>query len=229
MAVPVKDSDLAAWTTNFSTRISATPVPFGLTAAQATAYATLSTAFISAYDAANTEGARSRSLVAAKNSAKLALVNGTGGARELYGFVQDNKSVTDANKELLNVRVRKVEPTPVPPPADKPGIVLLQASGRTLRVRLFDPATPTRRAKPFGVNGASVFSFVGLTPPVDITAWKFEGNTAKTTVNVTFPDTVANWSTVWLTAFWFNPRKQSGPATDPVSFALPGGGVSMAA
>jgi hypothetical protein len=229
MPVPVKDSDLAAWTTNFSTRITATPAAFSLTSAQATAYATLSTAFIAAYAAANTPGSRSRSLVAAKDSAKEALLDSPGGARELYGFVQDSKSVTDANKELLNVLVRKTEPTPIPPPAIAPGIMVLSAEGRKLTIRLFDPATPNRRARPFGVSGMSVFSFVGPTPPVDINAWKFEGNTSRTTVEVTFPESVPNWSTVWTTAFYFNNRKQSGPAAEPVSAALPGGGVSMAA
>jgi hypothetical protein len=34
---------------------------------------------------------------------------------------------------------------------------------------------------------------------------------------------------VWLTAFWFNGRKQSGPMCAPVGTNLPGGSVSMAA
>jgi hypothetical protein len=47
-------------------------------------------------------------------------------------------------------------------------------------------------------------------------------------VDVLFPATVASGATVWLSAFWFNPRKQPGPACDPVSANLPGGGAMAA-
>ncbi len=82
--------------------------------------------------------------------------------------------------------------------------------------------------KPAGVSGASIFSYVEATAPSDISAWKFEGNTGKTAV-VVFPNTTAAGATVWLTAFWFNPRKQSGPACTPVSTNVQRGSVSMAA
>jgi hypothetical protein len=79
------------------------------------------------------------------------------------------------------------------------------------------------------VIGAAVFSFVGATPPADLSAWKFEGNTGRTRIDVALPSGVANGATVWFIARWFNPRKQNGPVGDPVSANLPGGSVSMAA
>ena len=57
---------------------------------------------------------------------------------------------------------------------------------------------------------------MGATPPAELSAWKFEGNTGRTTIDVLFPTSVASGATVWFTAFWFNPRKQQGPACDPV-------------
>ena len=44
-------------------------------------------------------------------------------------------------------------------------------------------------------------------------------------VNVEFDSGVPNGSTVYLTAFYFNGRKQGGPACPPVAVFLPGGGV----
>jgi hypothetical protein len=70
---------------------------------------------------------------------------------------------------------------------------------------------------------------VGATAAADISAWKFEGNTGRTNVEVVFPSTVAAGAVVWLTAFWFNGRKQSGPACAPVSTNVQGVWVSMAA
>jgi hypothetical protein len=46
-------------------------------------------------------------------------------------------------------------------------------------------------SKPAGVSGASIFSYVGAVPPADMSAWKFEGNTSKTAVQVVFPNTTA--------------------------------------
>src|SRR5438105_1288066 len=115
MAIPTKDSLLVQFSANFSTRITATPTTFGLVAADATAYATLNTAFVAAYDAvmtARSAGERSKSLTAAKDSAKAALLTS---ARSLYGRVQANAAVTDANKELLGITVR-AQPSPIPAP-----------------------------------------------------------------------------------------------------------------
>src|SRR5687768_5657613 len=122
MAIPTKDSALAAWSTNADTRLTATPTAFGCTAAQATAYTALHDPFIAAYEAASAIGARLRSLVAAKDVAKANLLQY---AREIYAFVQASLTVTDANKELLGVRIRKTEPTPVPPPQFAPKLDVL--------------------------------------------------------------------------------------------------------
>ena len=226
MAIPRKDAELVAWSTNFDTRITATPTAFGLTAPLATAYATLHDAYVAAYTAASNDGTRSKSLVATKDAAKLALL---ANARDLYQIVQGTPSVTDAQRQDLGVTVRKTEPTPVPAPALAPGLLVKSVSGWTARIRLVDAGDTASRGKPAGVNGASVFSHVGATPPADISNWKFEGNTGRTTLDVLFPSATAPGAAVWLTAFWFNSRKQSGPACAPVSTNLPGGSVSMAA
>jgi hypothetical protein len=229
MAVPKKDADLLSWGDNFGTRISASPVTYGLSAAQAASFDAKYSAFQVAYTAllaAREAGVRSAPLTATKNSTKFDL---TQTARELYGFVQDSLTVTDAQKIELGVVVRDVEPSPVPPPSSDPGIEIVSTVGRTVKIRLVDKTTTGRRGRPLGVIGAAVFSHVGPTAPADISGWTFRGNTGRTEVDVDFPSTVANGATVFLTAFWFNDRKQSGPAAAPISVNLPGGDVSMAA
>jgi hypothetical protein len=51
----------------------------------------------------------------------------------------------------------------------------------------------------------------------------------KVVADVLFPDTVAGGSLVWITAIWANSRAQSGPAADPVSTNIAGGGVGAMA
>jgi hypothetical protein len=223
---PSREAQLVTWSLNFKTKITATPTAFGLTAAQATAYGAKHDAFVTAYNVAQADATRSPMNVATKNDAKAALV---ANIRLLGGIVQRFPATTNPVRLDLGLPQRDFEPTPVPAPANAPRVVVKSVSGRTLRLRLIDIENPTKRGKPAGVIGASVFSHVGESAPADLASWKFEGNTGRTTIDVAFPSDVANGATVWITAFWFNPSKASGPACDPVSANLPGGSVSMAA
>ena len=91
MAVPTTDAGLAQWSVQFQEVGTATPADFGLTAAQMVTYTGLHDLYIAAYNASKAVGQRSKTLTDAKNSAKAnLLVN----ARELYGFIQSNNSVT---------------------------------------------------------------------------------------------------------------------------------------
>ena len=117
---------------------------------------------------------------------------------------------------------------PVPAPGSAPTIDVESVRNSTVSLRLHGAGDPTRRGKPAGVSGAAVYSFVGAAALTDERDWTFEGLTSKTKMNVTFPNTVTPGSKVWFTAFWFNERKQNGPAADPVTTYLQGGGAMAA-
>ncbi len=137
--------------------------------------------------------------------------------------------MTDAQKATLGLNVRS-KPTPVPTPAFAPGISVLSVRGFSATIRLHDSQSIGRRGKPAGVFGASIFTHVGPgDPPTSIADWNFEGSTGRTTMEVHFPNTLPAGATVWFIAFWFNPRKRSGPTSVPVSANLPGGAVTRMA
>lgn len=228
MAIPTKDSLLVAWGSNFGTKVTASPLTYNLTAAQATAFNGAYTPFVTAYDelaAAREAGTRSMVLTATKDAAKTELLRI---GRELYALVQDSLSVSAADKQDVGVVVRDLNPTPTPPPAQAPGIEIRATVGNTVKIRLFDVADSARRGKPLGVIGASVFSFVGASAPTEESAWTFEGNTGLTRLDITFPPETAPGARVWFTAYWFNQRKQRGPAANPAGTNIPGG-AAMAA
>ncbi len=222
--LPDTDAGLLAWSSNFSTLITATPTAYGLTAGNATDYATAQTAYASALTAATEPSTRGNATVLAKDIARDELIALT---RLFARQVGNTMSVTDLQRQALGLTIRDPEPSPIPPPADWPGVQVRKVVGRTVSLRLINTENPTRRAKPPGVIGASIFTFVGTTPPTEITDWVFEGNTGKTLVDVTFPSTVPAGATVFITCFWFNGRKESGPACPPVSTNLQGGTVSV--
>jgi hypothetical protein len=227
MAIPTKDTLLVAWGANFDEKATPSPVTYGLTAAQATAFHTLYQAFLTAFNdvaEAREAGTRSKPLTTTKDTAKRSLLTT---ARELYGFIQDNSTVSAANKEAIGVNPRNRLPSPIPPPDAAPDIDVIAASGNTVKLRLHE-AGSTRRGKPAGVIGANVFSFVGETAPSEESEWTFQGGTGKTNFDVEFPPGTAPGARVWFTARWFNQRKESGPAATPVGTNIPGGGAMAA-
>jgi hypothetical protein len=219
--LPTRDAALLAWSLNFSTLINDSPESYGLSAPLASAYAALHLAFAAAMEGVE-PGIRNKSAVAAKNAARSNLKKNAG---LLAKIVQGTATVTSAQKVTLGLNVRR-KPTPVPAPAFAPGLDIVSVRGFSAVIRLHDTQVIGRRAKPAGVSGASVFIHVGPTAPTDVAGWTFKGNTGRTTMEVHFPATLPAGATVWFTAFWFNPRQQSGPSSAPVGANLPGGAVT---
>jgi hypothetical protein len=218
--IPRSDAELLEFITQFSTKISATPTAYGLTAGDATQLATAKTTYATAYAAATDPATRGQSTIFAKDTARAALVALT---RVLARQIQGTRTVTNQQRLDLGLTVRAVS-QPIPAPNRAPGIEVVSVNGRTVRVRIFDPQNLARRGRPPGVDGVSVFSFVGATAPEDPTLYKFEGSTTLSVFDVQFPLSVAEGAKVWLTAFYFNPRSQSGPGCTPQSAYLQFGG-----
>lgn len=221
--LPSRDALLLDWSDNFHSMISSSPTTYNLTAAQATAYGTLHTAWSNAYTTATAPSTRTRGTIAAKNAARTLL---KANARFLARIVQAG-SATAQQKIDLGLTARDTTPTPINPPTQAPVLEIVSALGRTLKVNLRSVGSE-RRGKPDGVHGASLFSYVGAIAPADMAEWTFQGSTTRTSFDVEFAPTVPAGSQVWLTAFWFNPRSQSGPACTPIS-AYIAGGVAQAA
>jgi hypothetical protein len=223
MSIPLKDSLLVPFSTNFNDRIVATPATFALSAAQATAYTALHDPYVAAYNAmmaARADGTRSQSLTNTKDNTKRDLLTY---ARQLYTFVQSNNSVTQANKILLGIHL-KVIPAPIPRPGVQPAVDVIGVTGRTVQLNVHDSASSTKRGKPFGATAAWVYSFVGANYPSDPLAWNFEGATTRPRFDILFPSSVAGGSQVWVCAAWINAKQQAGPTSVPITTNLPGGG-----
>jgi hypothetical protein len=215
MAVPTfppsKEAGLLSWSSQFSNKITALPTAYGLVAGQASAYAALHAAYSAAYNAANDSTSISKAAIIAKNTAKENLLYGAGGAWELVDVCQAWPDMTDALRGELNIRIPDDEPSPIPPPEFPPLLSIMSTSGRTLEVRLRDKENSDKRGKPPGVQGATVLYHVGETTPADPSQWMFLLNESRTQFFADVPPVVPAGSKVWITAFWFNNRKQSSP------------------
>lgn len=228
MAMPTKDTLLVPWGANFDARATASPVTFSLTAPQALSFHTAYQAYADAYTAlvnARLAGHRIQSLTTTKDTAKANLLKI---GRELYAIVQSAIGVSDADKNDVGVVVKKTNTTPIDPPADPPRISIVSVRTNTVKLQLSDATRPGKRAKPASADGAQIFSFIGPVAPSDESAWRSEGLTGRSVVDIVFPASTAGGTKVWFTAFWFSRNKRNSPATEPVGTNLQGGGAMVA-
>ena len=219
------DADLATGAANLISIVTAVPASWGLTSGIVTSYTALSTSYSALLTAATTPATRTSVSIQAKTAAaKLLKAASVNVARIITA------TPTVSNAQLLSLRLNmRATPTPAPVPADAPNLDVVSVSGFVAKLRLHDSTSGSRRGKPALVSGASVFSFIGATPPTEMSGWNFEGNTGKIRIDITFPGTLAPGTKVWFMAFWFNGAKQPGPTCAPVSTNMPGGAVAMAA
>ncbi len=209
--IPRPDVKFLDWSRSFSARINATPEDFGLSVEQAVAYSVLHSAFDVAYRAVRQPSTRTSLTVLAKKEARRAAERE---ARRLARLIHATPGITNTQRHKLGLTVRDGEPSPIPRPADPPRLFVKLLRGATVRIRLRG-VDSLRRGKPAGVAGASVFSHVGERPPDSLSKWTYEGDTTRPQMDVTLPPSTAPGATVWLTAYWYNPRAQRGPACVP--------------
>ena len=126
---PDTDGGLLGWSLNFSTRITAEPVPLGLTPALATSYAAVHAAFATAMAAVD-PGVPSKASVIAKNNQKKTLKIA---ARQLIDIINGQPDVSDEQKIELGINV-KAQPVPVPIPSVSPGLDVLSVVGALVKL-----------------------------------------------------------------------------------------------
>jgi hypothetical protein len=221
--LPATDPGLLDWGRNFRDRIEPDPERFGISEAQAAAFAAVYVAFAAAYQTVRDPSTRTTVTVAQKNAKRETLK----AEARLLAKVVDGSSVTDAQRIELGLNVRK-KATAKPVPDAPPRFRVNSVRGRMVSISLFDKTVP-RRGRPPAVHGAMVFSYIGDVPPEDPSLWRFTVATTKTELDVEFPLSVQPGAKVWLTACWLNPMLQAGPLCEPVSTHAGFAGLKMAA
>lgn len=227
--LPSREGELVTWSANMSALIGADPTIYGLTLGQATDFATLQTAYADAYTTANNDSTRTPASIVTKNDAKQALIDGPGGIRQLVNIIQEFPGTTNTMRANLQITIPDVEPSPIDPPSLPPDMKITKIFGRTITIKLSDAENPETRGKPANAIGATVFRYVGETAPSELSEWVFVGNTGKTNYSFDLPNSVESATQFWVTAFWFSPSKQSGPAATPIDGYTNFDGVSQAA
>src|SRR4051812_11911697 len=158
--------------------------------------------FESALAACSTPETSNEILVAQKDIAKGQLI---AELRRLYKKFE--AALLPADKRLeLGMPLRDLEPSAIPNPGTRPVLTVLGTQDRSVRVRVADELTPTRRGKPEGCSACEIFSFQGETAPADLNVFRYEGQATRSEFVVTFGASAAAGAKVWIVARWVNAK-----------------------
>lgn len=211
--IPSTDAGLLSWADNFSTLITANPTLYGLVAGNAVTIAALVATWDSAYATAINPATRTPASVAAKDSAKGAMVPVL---RLFAQQIKNNSGVTNENKTALGIHINDTGPTPVPPPSTAPALTLDSQHHLQMTIRARDQTTPTSNAKPTGVLAGIVFTKIGTAAATDPTEGLFNKIETKTPFVLDFDAAdVGKVCTMW--SRWTNRKGELGPWSNPLS------------
>lgn len=216
--LPDSDAGLLAWAQAFARGIHATPERYALTPEAAAGYRDEVADYQAALERATRPATRGGSTVLKKNQVKAALV---ASSQRLAMAVTHHPGVTDVDRYNLGLTIRRGTHTPVGVPAMPPRVGIVSTRGARVTLRL-SPLGSRGRARPAGVAGAMIDTYVGPTPPSGGEAWQYHGATTQSKHEVCFDPHLPSGTRVWVRAAWFNPTMQRGPSSDPVSVRVIG-------
>lgn len=214
--IPVTDSGLLSWLTNFDGLTSVNYAAYGLTAPEATSITTVTGAYVSAYALATDPTTRTPVTIAAKDTAKATAL---ATVRPLAQKIRNNSAVPDMDKVALGLTVPDTSPTPIPAPTTFPLLDLLRATPGQHWMQYRDSDTPTTKAKPFGALAMELYTKIGTAPAVDPAGATYLGQITKCPFAVDLdPADIGKTATYF--ARWVTRRGLVGPWSSPVSLTV---------
>ncbi|MCC6320132.1 MAG: hypothetical protein IT438_01705 [Phycisphaerales bacterium] len=207
---PRPDGDFSAYMIHYFQAVKTWWVGHGLDLGGLSALEAALNAWVAAYPAHTAAQAAAGSARERKDAARAELEQQ---ARPITSFIQSFPATTDADRATIGITIRSAgaggggSPTSVP-------LVIVNAGERlTHGLRLSDESTPTRRARPRGVERAEVF--VALTPsmqpaPASIESYRYLGSTSDGATVLSFTSDKGGMQAHYL-ARWVTRRGAPGP------------------
>jgi hypothetical protein len=213
--IPKKDSELVAWSANFTTQVAANASAWSIPTAEITPLQTANTAFATLHAKADSP-AKTSIIVAEKNAARKTLEEKI---RALVGFRLKNPVITDAQRIALGLHVRDTTYTTITVPTTRPELDIDVLDFRRLKVVFHDQGS-TSKAKPYGVNGAVIVYAVLDTPPADPAVLTRSVLATRTPHTLEFTEEERG-KTVYVAICWQNEKGEKGPWSEIESAIVP--------
>ena len=208
---PTGNQTFANFCVNMEGILTPAPTVLGVSTAQATVFAGLTSDYLARLATATEPLTRTKPNIAAKNTSKAALLLN---CRALLKIIDAFPGTTDAQRESLGMNLPDEDRTPRPAPTTQPVVNITGSGGGLAEIRLRDETTPDKKAKPPGVFGALVATAVTAqdAPPPSFAAGTFTDVATRTNHTLALPAGSAG-KVLWVQARWMNERGQPGPAS----------------
>ncbi|MDR0768561.1 MAG: hypothetical protein LBE71_01440 [Dysgonamonadaceae bacterium] len=213
--IPRKDSELIAWSANFTAQIVANAGAWNIPAGEITPLQTANANFATLHAKADSP-AKTSIIIAEKNTARKTLI---AKIRGLVGFRLKNPVITDAQRIALGLHVRNTTPSPIPAPTTRPELNIDLLDFRRLKV-IFHDQDHDRKAKPYGVTGAVIIYAVLDAPPAAHSALTRNVLATRTPYILEFTEEERR-KTVYVAICWQNKKGQRGPWSEIESAIVP--------
>jgi hypothetical protein len=213
--IPERDSELVAWSANFTAGVTANAGAWGILPDEVSALQIADTRFATLHAQADSP-AKNSIIVAEKNAARKTL---EAKIRELAGFRLKNPVITDAERIALGLHVRDTKPTNIPVPKSRPELDIDVVDFRRLKV-VFHDMDSKSKAKPYGVNGAVIVYAVLDAPPADTSALARSALATRTPHILEFTEEERG-KTVYVAICWQNEKGERGPWSEIENAIVP--------
>lgn len=220
--IPARDTDFNNWLANFSTLLTANPPLYGLTPVDAVAVAAAAADWLVAYNAAIDGTTRGPFTIANKDTTRTAT---EAIVRPYAQAISNNAGVLVADKVAIGVNPRTNTPTKIAAPTTNPVLSIFSAIQLVHQLRYRDElASPTVKAKPYGVLQVQLYATASATPITDPAALDFVGGFTKSPLQVEWQAGDAG-KVAYYAARWVTRTGLVGPWSPVVSFTVASGSM----
>jgi len=218
--IPPRDANLNNWLLNFSSLLSASPATYGQTSGTASAVAAAVASWTAAYTPVTSPSTKTAAAVQAKNTER---VNVLAVCRPVAQNISLNPAVLTSDKIAIGVNPRTSTPVPITPPTTYPILTVQAGAANQLYVRYRDSAaSPSVKAKPYGVQSVTVVYLPSATPITDPTKLTRFVNTTKSPLLLQFDPSDSGQQCYLAGQYLLKNGKTSGFGP-VVSFTIPQG------
>ena len=215
--IPNGDAACLEYLENLLTCLSGRPAAYGVSDADVQNLARVVADFAAARRVTTTKATRTTDTILARRQSKSV-------ARDLaLTFVRQikaNEGVSDVDKDSAGVPLPRVgRPAPLPPPSVQVGLDIVGSVTGSMTVRFYNAAEPTRRSRPYGVQGVNLYRVIADAPVTSPEGCVQVGGYTRGPVGVPF-EPEHNGKTVTFFACYISPRLEAGPMSDPVSMTI---------
>jgi len=216
--IPRPDDKFDQFQEHFVDYVVANKTALGVTTDEADALTDEKTAWTSAFGAHMDAQSAAKSATTAKDDARAPLETTI---RALAGRFQASKTITDAQREAMQIPVHSTSRTRVGVPTTRP-VGTVDTSRRLSHIIDFrDEDSPRSKAKPAGVAGCEIWVKVGGNAPADPSELRYVATDTATPYLAEYPGADAGKPAhYWLR--WVNTRGEKGPWSDTITATIPG-------